>query len=195
MTFETRTVPPAVSLVTPAEAKAQLRIEHSDDDALIGSLVVAASRAVERMTGRALITQTWRQDLGWAFREKDVLLRRTPVQSLVSIEYYDGANVLQSADLADFRLYGADARWFVRPEPGAEWPELYSRPDALRITYVAGYGDSASDVPQELRTAALMLVAHWYQRAEAVTEGASTEETPMGVGYLIEPHRSGWLAS
>lgn len=46
--------------VTLADAKAHMRVEISDDDALITGLVVAARERVELLTGRKLITQKWR---------------------------------------------------------------------------------------------------------------------------------------
>lgn len=191
--FETRTVSPSGTVVSISEAKASARIDHDDEDLYVDSLIASAQSAVEKMTGRALLTQTWRQELGWAFREKDVRLMRTPVQSLISIEYFDGVNAEQTATLGDFRLYGADDRWFVRPQPGAEWPELYARPDALRITYVAGYG-AADDVPQELKTAVLLLVGHWYTAREAASE-RSMSSIPYGVRHLTELYRAGWVGA
>lgn len=194
MMFETRTIAPTDTIISLAEAKEQLVISHGDDDSFLLGLVASASRAVEEMTGRALMTQTWRQELHGAAARDDVLLRRTPVQSITSIAYYDRENTLQTAPADDFRLYGDADRSFIRPEVGQSWPALYARLDALRITYVAGYGDSPSDVPAELRTAALMLVAHWYERREAVTEAVSVAETPFGVRDLIGLYRTGWMA-
>ena len=53
---------------------------------------------------------------------------------------------------------------------------------------VAGYG-GADDVPQAIRTAAAMLVAHWYRNREAVNVGNITSELPLGVQSLIAPYR------
>src|SRR3989304_6240373 len=53
------TVPPPVEPITLAEAKTFLRVDVSNDDALIGRLVTAARDACERCTGRALVMQTW----------------------------------------------------------------------------------------------------------------------------------------
>lgn len=192
--FETRTVAPTGTIISLTEAKEQLIISHGEDDSFLLGLVAAASRTVEEMCGRALMTQTWRQELRGAAARDDVQLRRTPVQSITSIEYYDRENALQTATVGDFRLYGDADNAFVRPETGQSWPALYPRPDALRISYVAGYGDSPLEVPAELRTAALMLVAHWYERREAVTEAVSVAETPFGVRELVGLYRTGWVA-
>jgi uncharacterized phiE125 gp8 family phage protein len=51
---------PAAEPVTLAEAKAHMRVEINDDDALITGLLLAAREHVEDVTGRKLITQKWR---------------------------------------------------------------------------------------------------------------------------------------
>lgn len=55
------TVTPATEEpVTLDEAKQHLRIEHDADDALIGALITAARESVERFTGRALVSASYR---------------------------------------------------------------------------------------------------------------------------------------
>ena len=51
--------PPAVEPVTLAEAKLHARIEYSDDDALVTSLIVSARRYCETVIRAAFIAQTW----------------------------------------------------------------------------------------------------------------------------------------
>ncbi len=54
------TVAPATEPVTRDEAKQHCRIDTTADDTYIDSLIVGARELVERLTRRALITQTWR---------------------------------------------------------------------------------------------------------------------------------------
>jgi uncharacterized phiE125 gp8 family phage protein len=51
---------PAVEPVPLDEAKAYLRVEHSDDDDVIAALIAGSRIHVEAQTRRALITQSWR---------------------------------------------------------------------------------------------------------------------------------------
>ena len=48
---------PAVELVSLAEAKAHLRVEHGDDDDTIAALIAGARVHVEAQTRRALIVR------------------------------------------------------------------------------------------------------------------------------------------
>ena len=51
---------PGEEPVSLAEAKAFARIDGTDEDALVGALIAAARLHVESLTGRALVSQTWR---------------------------------------------------------------------------------------------------------------------------------------
>lgn len=54
-----RATEPASNPVTLAEAKLHLRIDNTDDDALIGNLITAATRWAEDYTDRTFCTTQW----------------------------------------------------------------------------------------------------------------------------------------
>lgn len=182
---------PAVEPVTLAEAKLHLRVDSSTEDDLISALISSAVSYLdgEGELGRAMITQTWAQyetqAPGWP------RLRMGPFQELVSVEYYDDDGVLQEATLADFETWLQGDFVICKPKEDREWPTADVRQDAIKITYRAGYGDTADDVPQGVRQAILMLVAHWYENRMAAAETALAE-LPLGVSVLIGNERVGW---
>lgn len=60
-----RTVPPAETPVSLADAKVHLRVDHGDDDTYIGAIVAAATEHLDGwngILGRCLVTQTWTLD-------------------------------------------------------------------------------------------------------------------------------------
>jgi hypothetical protein len=57
------TLAPTVEPITLAEAKLHLRVDATDDDALIGSLISAARFEAEHRCSRALVTQQWELSL------------------------------------------------------------------------------------------------------------------------------------
>jgi uncharacterized phiE125 gp8 family phage protein len=186
-----RVVAPASLPVTLSEAKSHCRVDYSDDDAFISALLDAAVSHIdaEGELGRAMITQTWAQwemqSPGWP------RLKMGPFQALVSVEYYDADGALQTATLADFETRLDRDFVIVKPKEDREWPRADTRADAIKITYTAGFGDAASDVPRNIRHAILMLVAHWYENREAVAE-ARMAPVPMAVEALLNNERVGW---
>jgi uncharacterized phiE125 gp8 family phage protein len=58
----------------------------------------------------------------------------------------------------------------------------------IELDVVCGYGDAASDVPEPLRQAIRLLVAHWYENRGLATLGAVTV-LPATVAALIAPYR------
>lgn len=182
---------PAASPLTLAEAKAQMRVEHTDDDTIIQRLIDAAVAFVDvtGALGKAMITQTWAQWVGMV--PGTVQLMLGPVQSVTAIKYYDTDGVLQTATLSDFDVFGTPTSTTVSPKSGKSWPVAQNRPDAIRIEYVIGYGDAASDVPQTVRHALLMLVAHWYESREGAQERALSD-VPYGFNELIGIERGHW---
>lgn len=186
-----RVTAPATVPITLAEAKAHLRVDASDEDTLISSLIDAAVSHVdgEGLLGRAMITQTWAE---WVTASPGyVRLPMGPFQSLTSVEYYDSDNALQTATLSDFETWLDGDFVRVKPKEGSLWPTAFSRPDAIKITYVAGFGNEASDVPQGIRQALLMLIGHWYENRIAVSE-ARLSVVPIAVDALINNERVGW---
>ena len=181
---------PAETPVSLAEAKMHLRVDGSDEDAFITALIGAAVAHFDGLgvLGRCMVTQTWAQ--WFAFSPRWVRLRMTPFQSLSSVEYYDQDNVLQTATLADFEVRLDGDFVLVGPVDNAAWPTTYNRIDAVKLTYVVGYGDAA-DVPQSIKQAILLTVGHWYQNREAVAEG-NFKELPLAVEALLGCERVGW---
>jgi uncharacterized phiE125 gp8 family phage protein len=184
-----RVAPPAIEPVTLDEANAQGRI--AGDDAMVAGLISAAVDMIDGdgLLGRAMISQTWAQ---WVPQSPGyVRLLMGPFRSLVSVEYYNAAGDLLTADLSDFEIRLSGDFVYVAPKDNAAWPAADDRLDAIKITYVAGFGDSAADVPQSIRHAILMLVAHWYNHREASTD-LTLRDVPFAVESLLNRHRVAW---
>ena len=182
---------PLVDPVTLAEAKAHCRVDSADDDTLITSLIKAAVSHVDAQgeLGRAMITQTWAQyETQSPGRPR---LEVGPFQSLVSVQYFDDTGALLTATLDHFetRLHGDYV--ICKPKEDREWPTADTRQDAIKITYIAGYGGAPDDVPQGIRHAILMLVAHWYEHREAISD-VRFATVPLAVDALIGNERVRW---
>ena len=184
--------PPAAEPLTLSEVKAQLRVEHNDDDTLIARLIQTAVDYIDVVgtLGKAMISQTWGEWI--APNPSTVLLSLGPVQSVSAIKFYDTDNVLQTATLSDFFVLGTKGKTIIRPKPSKAWPTTFDRDDAIKIEYVIGFGGSPSDVPQTVRHGLMMLVAHWYENRENELIGTSSKTLPHGFEALMDYERGSW---
>jgi len=185
-----RVTAPAETPITLAEAKTHLRVDSGAEDTYITGLVAAAVSLCDGQgtLGRAMVTQTWAK---WVSQAPGVVrIGLGPFIALSAVEYYDTENVLQSATISDFevRLDGDFVN--IRPKKNKVWPAAYIRDDAIKLTFTAGFG-GASDIPDGIKHALLMLVGHWYANREAVTE-LSLKDTPMAVEALLGNERVSW---
>lgn len=185
----TRTEPPATAPIVLAECKADLRVQNTAEDDLITRYIEDAVDEVDGpnglLGGKAMITQNWSAAVAGPDRNGNIVLPITPAKSLVSITYYDADNESQSLVADDFFLHGDDDHAWVWPKAGTAWPGVYCRPDAITVTFVAGFGD-AVDVPATLKAALRLMVADKYEhRLES--------KTPAGAINLINLHRKGWV--
>lgn len=200
-----RTVAPAITPVSLAEAKVHCNAnEFTDDDAMLMSLIEAATAHLDGWTGilgRCLCEQTWRQDFD-SFRSY-LRLPLFPVISIVSIDYTDVADAKQTIATPNYILQCDELGARVEFVGGYSFPPRNSNGSPICISYVAGYVDApaveadgdipavprGSTVPSALKHAILMLVSHWYQNRDAILISGQVAELPFAVNALIAPFR------
>jgi uncharacterized phiE125 gp8 family phage protein len=175
---------PAVEPLTLAEAKAFLRVEHADDDDIVAALVAGARIHVEAQTRRALITQSWRLVRDAWPEDGRMAVTPAPLASLLAARIYKEDLTTQDIDPQAFVVDAASAvlsfaPWAL-PQPGRAV-------GGIEIDIEAGYGDAASDVPEPLRQAIRLLVAHWYENRGLAADHAVVK-LPATVAALIAPY-------
>ena len=186
-----RTVNPTTEPVSLAEAKLHLRVDTTDEDALISGLIQTAREYCERYQRRSYLTQTWRAALD-AFPASDTdfvaLPYAAPLASVTSVQYLDNNGATQTLSAS---LYTVD----TYHEPGGiylnysqSWPVTREIARAITITYVAGE-TAASSVPATVKQAMLLLIGHWYANREAVLTGSTSTEIGFAVESLLWPDR------
>ena len=193
----TRQTPPAVEPVTVAEAKAHLRVDVSDDDTYIGTLITAAREWCEQYLDRTLVNTQWvmRFDSFPPDGTQDIELPRPPMSlagttTAVSLTFTSETGGTQAYSTASFRVDRNSTPGAVKTLYGQTWPPHLMDDNAVSVTWWAGYGNAGSSVPAAIRHAILMLVGILYEK-RAAAESGSLNEVPFGVKSLLDSQRWG----
>ena len=195
----TRQTPPAVEPVTLAEAKAHCRVDTSDDDTYIGTLITAAREWCEQYLDRTLVNTQWvmRFDKFPDSGIHPVELPRPPMvtsgtATAVSITFTTEAGPTSTYSTAEYRVDRHATPGAVLPLYGSTWTPHRQDDNAISVTWWAGYGATGASVPAAIRHAMLMLISHWYEtRGATVSTGAVPQDVPFGVKSLLDSMRWG----
>ncbi len=194
------------------EAKAFLKLGDDDtaDDALIMALLRAAVRHVETFTGRALITQTWRLTLDdWPSRSRlddqlwegvreaaelveakdHIEIPKPPLQSVTSFQIFNPSDAASTVATTVYFVDSESEPGRVGLRYGQVWPSTtLRRHSGIQITFVAGYGDTGNDVPDDILAGLRLLVTHFYEN-RAVCDQATNVALPMTAKEVLRPYR------
>lgn len=184
---------PASEPVTLAEAKAQLRLEHSYDDTFVTTLLTVARQWVEEYCRRGLVTQTWDLILD-GFPDTDDTLEDGGTElpfgalaSITSVTYYDAANASQTLAASYYAADTTTTPGRIRLKPDQEWPDTYARYDAVTVRYVVG--TAAASVPKPIHQAMLLLISQLYEHRTPVVTGTITAKVDLTLEALLSPYR------
>jgi uncharacterized phiE125 gp8 family phage protein len=185
-----RTVEPTVEPVTLAEAKTHLRLDGAADDDFLTGLIRAARQEVEQATGTALLEQSWRLALDCWPRNGTALLKVYPLREVLSVTLYGSEG---EASVLAPENYQVDA--LSRPARihfDAPLPALRAM-NGVEIDFSAGFGEAGADVPDLLKRAILLLVAHWYEFRAGFGPAERPVSYPAGYERLVVGYRAGRL--
>lgn len=177
---------PSVEPVTLEELRALLGEPDPADDEFLISGITQAREVFEATTGLACINQTWKMTLDawpgattepwWAGFEQlpvselhrasidYVPLPRYPLSSVTGLTTYDLSNQATAVTVAN--VFYTDTASFpgrLVLNAGETWPTALRDRAAIEITYVAGFGSSAEDVPPSVKRAILQVAGYMYE--------------------------------
>lgn len=188
--------------VTISEAKTHLRVDSTDEDTLIESLIDAATAYIDgpRGIGHALVDQQWDLRLD-CFPWGRIVLPLTPVRSVDEITYTDTGGNTQT--LASSRYIASVDRDPATIEPAfnENWPSTRLIADAVKVRFTAGYApgsgsppDYGANVPADLKAAVLWLTALMYEHRVAVNVDQKTTPLPFAIENILARYRAGAVA-
>ena len=192
----TRATGPAVEPLTVAEAKLHLRVDISDDDVFIGTLITAAREWVEAYLDRTLIT-TQLILRAAEFPTEELELARPPMvasgtATAVVITYTLADTTTATLSTALYRVDRTSTPGNVAPIINGTWPsDVIEDANAVAVTYWAGYGPTSASVPATIRHAMLMLIGHWYEQRSAVLTATISKPLEFAVESLLASNNWG----
>jgi uncharacterized phiE125 gp8 family phage protein len=206
--------PPAVEPVSLNEAKAHLRVDITDDDTLIGALISAARTHAEMVTQRQFVTATWKlvldafpgpslmgvpSGMPFSMPAHAIQLNKSPVQSVISVNYLDMGGTMQTMPPADYKVDISTEPARITPVFGKIWPVTLPQIGSVEITFTAGYGtlDNSTppvwvpqQVPEGIKAWMKIRMATLYENREEIALMSRGKLEPLPyVDGLLDPFR------
>ena len=197
------------SAVATSDQKSFMRVDYSDDDSLIASLIKVSQNMAEEYTGRAITNQTLQLFLDrlpyysneqlreGVYTAPDlnsnadyIVLPKPPVSAIAHVKYYANDDTASTFAASNYYKDTTSTIGRVVLKNGSSWPTLSElrQANAYEVQYTAGYGSSASDVPTPIIHAIKLLTTHLYENREIVTS-MSVNSIPNTVSALLNPYR------
>jgi uncharacterized phiE125 gp8 family phage protein len=183
--------PPVAEPVSLLEGLIHLRLDSTDEDAYVISLIIAAREYCENYQNRAYITQTWELALP-RFPRHTITIPKGKLQTIDSIAYKNAAGLeINLTPELDYTVSNRGILGRVCPSFGKSFPfELLHPLDPVVIKFTCGYGDTSEAVPARVKRAMLLLIGHWHENRMAVSE-SRTAEINFAVSALLTQDKIG----
>jgi uncharacterized phiE125 gp8 family phage protein len=168
---------------TLAEVKSYLKIDDSNEDTMLSTLIKGARMVAESYLNQGLITQTVTEKLD-RLGNPTIYLSVSPVIAVSSFQYANSENTTATFAATDYVVdtFSKPAR--LNLGYGKTWPTLYGNINDVTITYTVGYGTESSAVPFQIRQAILLMVADTYENRQDYVK-----KLPTASQYLLDQYR------
>ncbi len=174
--------------VTVPDQKTWMRedLDNADNDLLINKLITAGRKLIGKDVGYIFLNESWRLTLDAFPTGSDPLeFWKFPLSSVTQIQYIDsdGATQTWSDALYDVDTDSKPGR--VAPVFGEVYPVTRDVQNAVTATFVAGYGTTAADVPDDLLSAIKSVVTDMYENRETLSKLPKEVRAFLSPGFVI----------
>ncbi|MDR0632225.1 MAG: head-tail connector protein [Holosporaceae bacterium] len=184
---------PSEEIISLAETKNYLRVDHDFDDNLISGLIKSTREAIESIIQKSILKQVWEYGLDnysicdFDFKEGDypsifcgtmtIPLPKPPIIKIVSVEVDD-----REIDSQKYSLERRRGKFCLCINDGSIFKSR--RKISISVRYEAGIADSVENIPYQLKLANLMLVANAFQERFSYEQNNVISQ---GVRQLLNP--------
>lgn len=147
-----------------------LRLDQLEEDEYLEQLIRTSLDMARNATQRPILPGTYRMD-GDGFASV-IRMPLPPLVEVAAIEYYDASDTLHTLAPSAYRVtapFGPAApRGTITLADGQSWPATATRPDAVRITFRAGYVNTTVspeviEVPHAITSGRLLVIKDLYE--------------------------------
>ena len=188
--------------VTLAELKSYLKVDSTDDDAVLAIIRVAVDSWAREYTNRSLCTTTYVLFIDTVydldvriqegsylgidkdFERRNIILPKSPVSAITHVKYYGDDNNATTWATSNYFLDSASMPSKFTLATGASYPTGLRPVNGLEIKYVAGYGDNTA-IPKQIKMACLIYGSYLFERRG---DDEKTMVAPYSATSLLEPY-------
>lgn len=176
--------PGATEIVTLADAKTHLRVDGTDEDALIQALIDTATEQARQFTGRTILYGNWKTEFD--FFAGKIKLDVMPIKlASVVVKYKDSNNQEQALPSDNFFIRDPGPDAFATIEFKGSLPTVYDAPNSIWLEYNAGY----EEIPPPIKTAVLIQVGTLYENRQSEIVGTVTVQIANGFRQILYPYK------
>lgn len=188
----TKTADPIVAPVTTQELADYLRLDDTSDPVLSGILIAATDAAIQFM-GRNIINRSyyhrrWDWPVIGDIRERNLAAPDGYFMREISLPYGSVVSV------GSVTIYGEAYTDFIARDdsviiktPSSLLPAKTNNDPAIEVSYTAGMGALAADIPQPIKQAVLSMAALMYDHRGACDTGDMLNQS--GAKFMLNPYR------
>lgn len=177
---------PATKVVSVDDIKAQLRIDSSDEDTLLGYYIDAATDMAENYCNRHFITHQYKLYFNEQVNKASLIFPNCTLEEAGSnkpVNWIDANDAAQSSDKAYIDAFSNPSLVYL----SSDFPGTTLKDNAANTFYFwfnTGYGAASSDVPEAIKQAIKLIVADMYYFRED-----RKRQFPMASQILLQPYK------
>lgn len=176
---------PTIRPITLTETKEHLRVDISDEEDFITTLIKAVTIFAEEYTYRQFITATYEQYFD-RFPVNEFELEKPKLQSITSIKYQDEDSAEKTLSTDVYEVNNKSDIGTVRLKDGQSYPTTDDVYNAVTVQFKAGYGDAVTDVPDLLRSTLKVMVSYLFENRDFITPQGKDLMFPSAILLLLD---------
>lgn len=184
--------PAAVTAITVTELKEQAILDVSDtsQDTYLTGLIKTVTSYAESSMRRDIINKTYTAHINSfpSYSSQGIELQRGKLQSITSVKYYIDT-VLTTLSSATYYTTTSENYGSIYLVDGNSWPTADTRQQSVQIEFVAGFGATATTVPDDIKLALKEHATFLFQSRGDTADGGFNEKIPAISKAIYESYK------